>query len=93
MLMGRPRPIYARNTSEPIAPGMASDMRSITTDTICGSRFFIITRRVGVPRQRDARLKSRSRMIMTWLRIKRARPIQPVRLIAIIIVCTLGLIT
>ena len=69
---------------------MDSAMSSITTDTICGSRFFTITRRVGVPRQRDARLYSRSRMIMMRLRIHFAMPTQFVRHIAKISVPTLG---
>ena len=37
-----------------------------------------VIRVMGVPRHRDARLYSRSRMMMTWVRIKYAIPIQPV---------------
>ena len=41
-LGGSPRPIYVMNTSLPIAPGIVSAMRSMITDTIYGSRFFMM---------------------------------------------------
>ena len=51
-----PRPIYVINTSLPIAPGIASAMRSIITETRYGKRFLSIMREGSVPRQREARL-------------------------------------
>ena len=71
--------MYVRKTSVPMAPGTASAMRSMMTDTMYGSRFFVMILRVGVPRQREARLYSRSRMMTIWLRMKRAIENQPVR--------------
>ena len=67
------------NTSEPMAEGIDSAMRSMTTDTRYGSRLRRMMRYTGVPRHREARLYSLSRMMMIWLRINRAMLSQPVK--------------
>ena len=48
------------------------------TEVMYGRMFREITLRAGVPRQRDARLYSLSRMISTCVRMKKAIPSQPV---------------
>ena len=51
---------------------MLSAMRRMMTETRYGRMFLVSTRHSGVPRQRDARLYSRSRNMNTMLRTRRA---------------------
>src|SRR5690554_2628372 len=76
-----------------MAMGIDSAMRIMMTEIRYGKMFFVIMRCVGVPSARDARLYSRSRMIMTRFRISRAMGSQPVMHMAIISVLTQGFST
>ena len=73
-----------------MARGMDKATRIMITEITWGSRFLVITRPVGVPRHREARLNSRSRMITIWLRMNRAVGSHPVKHMAKIMVPTLG---
>src|SRR5690625_2612778 len=88
---GSPNPMYVKNTSLPMAMGMDSAMRIIMTEIKYGKMFFVMMRCVGVPNAREAKLYSRSRMIMTKLRMSRAMGSQPVMHMARMSVDTLGL--
>ena len=58
--------------------GFSKKFDIFMTEVMKGRMFLVAIRVMGVPRQREARLYSRSRMIITCVRIKYAIPIQPV---------------
>ena len=58
-------------------------MRRMMTETRYGRMFLVRTRHNGVPRQRDARLYSRSRNMKTMLRTRRAMDSQLIAIIEI----------
>ena len=74
----RPMPMNDRKTSIEMYDG-SSVARNVTmTDVRNGSMFLEMTRGMGVPRQRDAREYSLSRIIMTCVLKKNAIGSQPV---------------
>ena len=58
--------------------GISVAAKVTMTEVMKGRMFLMAMRPMDVPKHREARLYSRSRIIMTWVRIKYATPSQPV---------------